>query len=306
MSGTTSVMDNADFLLPYQDLVYDWLYEHQIRWCAYQSGDYLPFFSLMAVWLPEIATSLALDPGQGQGRFRRLHTFPNDWRSNETMPQVIFIEPEYTDGPNASPNDDHPPTPISRGQILLRDIYNALVSNPSRWSRTMMIVTYDEHGGFFDHVPPLPIRTELRTAHGYPVLVESTGVRVPAFVISPLVEPGTVHSLPLDHTSILQLLADKFDPGHAYSDAVQKRQPQLSPLSAALTRTAPRANIQAPPSLQTAALPAPEAGALAPGARANGRAFQRAAAKMMRDNPELMKQSLKPIAVAVRGKGTNQ
>ena len=51
------------------------------------------------------------------------------------MPSVIFIEPEYTDGPHFAPNDDHPPTGISRGQAFVADVYSALTANRVRWAR---------------------------------------------------------------------------------------------------------------------------------------------------------------------------
>jgi phospholipase C len=130
MSGTTSVVDNAPSLLPNQPLVYDWLTNHGVPWCVYQSGDFFPFFTLMPKWIDAIANSLAAADRLGaNGRFRRLKYFAQDWKSGVT-PRVIFIEPEYSDGPQDSPNDDHPPTAISRGQVLVRDIYAALIANP--------------------------------------------------------------------------------------------------------------------------------------------------------------------------------
>ncbi len=207
MSGQSSLVDNARVALPDQPLVYDWLTAQGISWCCYEWGD-LPFFSLMPRWLPEIVTSLSLSALGGRGRFRHYSRFAAEWADPAPLPQVIFIEPEYTDGPHIDPNDDHPPTGIAKGQSFLADIYHALIANPARWASTMMIVTYDEHGGFFDHVPPLPIPAE---AGGYPFA--TTGVRVPAFVVSPHVAPGSVYSGALDHTSILHLLADRFTPG---------------------------------------------------------------------------------------------
>ena len=68
------------------------------------------------------------------------------------MPNVIFVEPEYADGPHLSPNDDHAPTGVQPGQAFLSELYQTLTSNPARWSKTMLVITYDEHGGFFDHV----------------------------------------------------------------------------------------------------------------------------------------------------------
>jgi phospholipase C len=102
--------------------------------------------------------------------------------SDHTYPEVIFCEPAYLDSPIGSGferNDDHSPLPVGPGQRFLREIYEALTANPARWAKTVMIVTYDEHGGFFDHVPPLPIPTDppppggttggsRPPAHGYP------------------------------------------------------------------------------------------------------------------------------------------
>jgi hypothetical protein len=104
----------------------------------------------------------------------------------------------------------------------------------------MMIVTYDEHGGFFDHTTPLNI-----TAVAADQFFRTTGVRVPAFVISPHVGPGTVFHGPLDHTSILQMLADRFRPDKVYSKAVTDRQSHLVRLSTILPLRPP-AEIRAP------------------------------------------------------------
>jgi phospholipase C len=280
MSGTTSLIDNAPLFLPDQPLVYDWLAEHNVSWCVYQSGDFLPFFALMRRWQSEIANSLALDAlvPHAHPRFRRYRNFARDWTTEQNMPSVIFIEPEYTDGPHVAPDDDHPPTGISRGQALLSAIYAALISNPARWGRTIMIVFYDEHGGFFDHVSPLNIPTPI-AGHGPTPVFLTTGVRVPGFVISPLVDPATVYSKPLDHTSVLQLLADKYA-GGIYSPEVYNRQPSLSRLADALTRTAPRVDPPEPPAVQAVAIATQLAPQRASGANANAAAFRLAAAKM--------------------------
>jgi phospholipase C len=285
MGGATSIIDNAPLFLPDQPLVYDWLSEHGVSWCAYQSGHYLPFFTLMRKWQDEIANSLALDAlvSHAHPRFRRFSNFARDWQTEQTMPSVIFIEPEYTDGPHGVPNDDHPPTGIANGQALFKDVYDALIANPIRWARTLLLVTYDEHGGFYDHVPPLDIPTPL-LGHGSTPVFATTGVRVPGFVISPLVDPATVFSKPLDHTSFLQLIADKFGRGF-YSPAVANRQPALARLSDAITRTTPRIDPPAAPSLEplVAAVAAPSQPAS--GANANATAFRLAAAKITADHP---------------------
>lgn len=283
MSGTTSLVDNAPLLLPDQPLVYNWLTERQIPWCAYQAGDFLPFFTLMPSWADEIAASLALDflVPHAHPRFRRFSNFARDWASEQRMPSVIFIEPQYTDGPHLAPNDDHPPTGIASGQAFVADIYKALIANPVRWARTLMIITYDEHGGFFDHVSPLLIPTRI-PGHGPTPVFATTGVRVPAFIVSPLVEPGTVFPGQVEHTSILQLIADKFGSGQ-YSPAVYERQAGLAPLSEALKRTEPRPIAPEPPSPRALLVAAPAA-RRAPGANANAAAFRLAATKIAADH----------------------
>ncbi|HEV2189592.1 MAG TPA: alkaline phosphatase family protein [Stellaceae bacterium] len=291
MGGESLIVDNAALLLPDQDLVYDWLTRNKVSWCAYQSGDFLPFFTLMPDWTSEIATSLAASAVAGlRGHFRRFSRFAAEWADNGSpMPSVIFIEPEYTDGPHFDPNDDHPPTGMAKGQVFLADIYAALIANPARWQNTLMLVTYDEHGGFFDHVPPLPIPGN---AGGTSFL--TTGVRVPALVVSPHVAPGTVHSGALDHTSILQFLADRFAPGQDYSPAVAARQQHLTRLSEILADAPiPRApEIDAIPLAATravaAAAPVPPPNGALPGDPPNAQALHNVAVKIANDHPDLV------------------
>lgn len=282
MAGESPLLDNAGLFLPEQPLVYDWLQAHDVPWCAYQAGDFLPFFSLMASWLPEIATSLTLNQIDGGGRFRRYARFRADWNGAAPMPSVIFVEPEYTDGPHENPNDDHAPTGVQPGQAFLADLYQDLTSNADRWAKTLLVVTYDEHGGFFDHVAPLPIPT---TIGG--VTLQTTGVRVPAFLISPHVRSGSVFSGALDHTSLLQLLDDRFLKGEGYSAAVNQRQAQFNRILNALDNPPRTGGV---PQLVAASAAAPRKVLAAPVApnTANARAFQAAAQKMAADHPELL------------------
>lgn len=294
MSGTSSIIDNAPFLLQDQDLVYDWLNSHGVPWAAYQAGDFLPFFALMPCWQGEIATSLVLSDFGGRGHFRRYKLFDEHWKDNgKPMPNVIFIEPEYTDGPHDDPNDDHPPTGIAHGQLFLASIYSTLISNSARWAKTMMIVTYDEHGGFFDHVPPPPMNT---TVQGFQF--KTRGVRVPALVISPLVGKGAVYPGHMDHTSLLQLFADRFAGGVDYSHDVALRQQGLvslgdvigDPVEAQSRMPAIPTNSIAALQQAVQAAPAPGKWTGAAGATANEQAFDNAARQMALQHPELISE----------------
>jgi phospholipase C len=130
------------------------------------------------------------------------------------LPPLVWLEPSYswtendlTDGEYAEPNCDHPPSDVLRGQALIEYVYDA-VRNSKVWQRSALVIVYDEHGGFYDHVPP-------------PACVPGTdgfvtrGPRVPAIVVSPLVEPGRVVRAPqgkvFDHTSVLKFLCEQFD-----------------------------------------------------------------------------------------------
>lgn len=224
MAGETKVANNR-VPMPDHHLVYDWLNARGIGWRSYVWGGFAPFFLMMLRWALPIASSIA----SGNGNFRRYRRFREEWASDKPMPPVIFIEPEYEDAPGSKPNDDHPPAPASRGQAFLNDIYRTVAGNQERWAKTLMIVTYDEHGGFFDHVPPPAIPGKAGgQSYSY------TGPRVPAFLISPFVDPGQVFSETLDHTSFLTLLDERFNGGNGYSPAVTQRQKALGRISRAL------------------------------------------------------------------------
>ena len=122
----------------------------------------------------------------------------------------------------------------------------------------------------------------------------TSGVRVPGFVISPQVTPGRVFNRNLDHTSILQLLADKFTPGHGYSVATNERQGFLDRLANTLDPIAPAPCIPAIPAQGAAGLhaaavvPAPPPAGASPLDPANARAFHQTVLKAQRDHPDLM------------------
>jgi phospholipase C len=146
--------------------------------------------------------------------------FPVDFLADlvsGNLPQVSWIVPSIVDS-------DHPPAPSLFGEDLLSAIISGLAANPSLWAKTALFVTYDENGGFFDHVPPTtaPPGTpgEYVTAPAVPdpTVVGNPpisgpiglGFRVPMLLISPFSRGGFVSSDLFDHTSILRFLETRF------------------------------------------------------------------------------------------------
>lgn len=214
MSGFSMIDVNHD-ILPDQELVYDWLSARGISWRVYHQE--IPFFALMPKWLPSILFG---------SNFKCFEDLESDLLNTppDQLPQVIFVEPTYQDAPHTGTStDDHAPAGISDGQEFLMQVYKAVTASKMFWQNALMIVDYDEHGGFFDHVAPPLIPTNPpagATWSGGPF--KSLGVRTPAYIISPYVKAGAVcHNL-LDHTSVLKLLGERFGNG-SYSPAVDSR-----------------------------------------------------------------------------------
>ena len=127
------------------------------------------------------------------------------------LPHVTFIDPHFVELPPGG-NCDGPPADVALGQELVQRIVEAVVAGPA-WEKTMLVIVYDEHGGFYDHVAPPPAA---KVSDDTPIT--TLGVRVPAIVVSPWVgagvgavfpEPGSA-ALYFDHTSILKTIARRF------------------------------------------------------------------------------------------------
>lgn len=124
------------------------------------------------------------------------------------LPPVMFVEPNFADiPPLKTADDDHPPADIAHGQKFISRICD-LIWDSGRFGQVLLVITYDEHGGFYDHVPPPGTRRgEQRSiARLHPDGPEFLGVRVPAFVVSPFVSAGAKSRTVFDHTSILKTI----------------------------------------------------------------------------------------------------
>jgi phospholipase C len=138
-----------------------------------------------------------------------------------TLPSVSWIDPNFSNfNPiGFQPNDDHAPADIKDGQELVLAVYHALASGP-QWDKTMLVIVYDEHGGFYDHVPPPAAPDDNPRTFG------RYGVRVPALVVSPWIEPGAVSKTVFDHTSIIKTILLRFAP-----DALSQPKRHCGPLA---------------------------------------------------------------------------
>ena len=176
-----------------QDTIYDRIDDAGKNWRIYHDG--VPQSIVMTRLLPEILTS----------HYASMDDFYDDVTGPaEDFPEYVFIEPSYF---GKTENDQHPPSDIAPGDQLIANVYNAIRGNEELWKSTLLIVTYDEHGGFFDHVPPPATVAPDDNTDEYSFT--RLGVRVPAILVSPWVEKG-VCKTQFDHTSILRYTCDKW------------------------------------------------------------------------------------------------
>jgi phospholipase C len=128
-------------------------------------------------------------------------------KKEANFPDFVFIEPAYTMGPN----DDHPPHDPIRGERLIAEVYNELRANDRLWRTSLLVILYDEHGGFADHVPPsAAVPPDAYNVDGF--AFDRLGVRVPAVFVSPWLTPQVCNDL-FDHTSLLKSLTEKWGLG---------------------------------------------------------------------------------------------
>jgi phospholipase C len=130
------------------------------------------------------------------------------------LPQVAFIDPTFVGSPNVE-NDEHPPSNIQIGQRYVAGIIRTLMASPN-WSSSVLFHTYDEHGGYYDHVappaatPPDNIAPMLRPGDVAGAF-DQYGVRVPVAVVSPFSKQAHVSHAVYDHTSILKFISTRFN-----------------------------------------------------------------------------------------------
>jgi phospholipase C len=142
------------------------------------------------------------------GITRTYDQFKDD-AANGTLPAVSFLDPRYTILDDGTGNDDHPHADIREGDRFLYDVFQAVSKGPG-WSSTVLVINFDEWGGFFEHVPPP--RAQAANSVDPDIVDGKTllGMRVPVVIASPWsagsAASPTVNSLIFDHTSVLKLI----------------------------------------------------------------------------------------------------
>lgn len=237
-------VDNSDFPIPFDaPSLFRRLEDQGVSWRVY-FHDMPQSILLKDVW------ACAL------GHYRLFGQFLADAHTG-ALPAYSFIEPRYfTDlFDSQPPNDEHPPHNVLCGEQLIAQVYNAVRQSPC-WKQTLLIITYDEHGGCYDHVPPPPaISPGGPFNNSYGFTFNAYGVRVPTVIVSPYVAPGSKirpapsaagSTTPFDHTSIIRTVRDLFNIGGPLT-ARDNAAPSLLP---ALGLAAP--NNDGPPSVTAA------------------------------------------------------
>ena len=185
--------------------IFDRLDTYGVTWKDYHSD--LP---TAALFLPNYTKNLT------NGKMAPINTFLSDAAAG-TLPQVSLVDP-YTD--YSEENGD-----VSIGEAFAARIIGAVLDSPA-WSKTALVLVYDEHGGWYDHVPPAPavrpddIPPEITVPPDQPGGYDYTGFRVPCVVVSPYAKKDFVSHVTYDHTSILKLIETKWNlPAMTYRDA---------------------------------------------------------------------------------------
>lgn len=163
--------------------------------------------------------------------FQSYRQFHADCQTGQ-LPTYSFIEPQYFADFGHPENDQHPPSVVTLGEQLIADVYNCLRASKV-WRKTLLIFTYDEHGGCYDHVAPRAAVSPEPPLPGQTFGFDRYGVRVPPVVVSPYVEPGTIFgeltAVPFDHTSIIATVRKRFGIRQALT-ARDARAPDLESL----------------------------------------------------------------------------
>jgi phospholipase C len=235
--------------------LYEALEQAQKTWRVYH-GDHFP----QVCAINTMPSTFVADPN----KFRSLKKLSADMSGGD-IASYTFIEPDYDILSGfRNGNSQHPSGALSAGEQLIKDVYEAVSRSPA-WPTSMLFVVYDEHGGFYDQVQPQPCTPpgdsplnidKAANPPTPPFAFDRYGVRVPAVVVSPWLQAGTVFHDLYDHTSIIRTVYDLFDMPGQLTNRDSAAQSIASQLQNARQMAAPPAlpSVYSPPA-QPDALP---------------------------------------------------
>jgi phospholipase C len=239
-SATSDGIVTNDVLHPFDmQTIYHSLEARGLTWNIYYH-DFPHSIALRSLW-------------NRRDSFRQYTDFASDIQRG-LLPNYSFIEPRYFDLLGWRANDFHPPHDVRFAGELVADVYKTLRSS-SEWEKSLLVVLFDEHGGYYDHVsPPRGVpNPDNQVSTNPPFDFTRLGLRVPAVVASPWIEKGQVDSTVYEHASIPATISAIF----GLNTFLTARDRAANTFDRLLTRTTPRPD--APAELPTAPRPTLEA-----------------------------------------------
>lgn len=225
------------------ETVFDRLTAKKVSWNVYyDKQDVFPVTA--AIHFPRLKSYVPTN-------FHTMEEFFDDVNAG-TLPKYSFIEPRMF----YNHNDQHPPaivgghtfnSSVLAGEVLINSIYDAIRNSNSEkgsnFQNTVFIITYDEHGGCYDHVPPpKAVPPEARAGNGQmDFRFDRLGVRVPTVLISAYTDPGTIINRPTHHNAVLKTMSMKWDLGN-----LTQRDATAPDFLEALNRKTPRSKSEWP------------------------------------------------------------
>lgn len=164
-----------------QTTIYDHITEANLTWRMYYTD------SIWALMLKNLRKA------EYKNNFRPIEQFYEDCKTGD-LPNYTWLEPQYAPTKTSPAQDQHPDHTVAAGEQIMKKAYEAIRASPA-WNSSLFIITYDEHGGFYDHFPtPLegvPSPDDIENKQ-FKFNFNRLGIRIPAVLISPWINKGTI------------------------------------------------------------------------------------------------------------------
>lgn len=197
-------VNNRPYKLYGNTTIYQRLESAGATWRVYHDG------------FPQVLVFWELLLGNRLANFQSMNSFRAAVNAN-ALPNYAFIEPQhfFSESNSQHPgNNEMSNRDMLAGEQLIWSVWNTLVSNPKVWAKTLLVITWDEHGGFYDHIKPQPTVPPKKgmTSPKFDFKFDVTGVRVPTVFVSPWIKRGVVDHTIYDHASIPKSVRKRFAP----------------------------------------------------------------------------------------------